>query len=148
MLFASVWTRGHVQKWQVFNWDWISHSCLNQFTWVKLVQKQTLPLLQHLLPHNEVEPNPCDATQCSWESTPILMGSKLKLSKSPRLHWTIPDALQELIQQLLYRIEIRAYLTYVVCVGFYTHLIASSEREVNWLRLELEWNQLSKTCHF
>ena len=41
--------------------------------------------------------------------SPFLMENNLKLSKIPRLHWTIPDASQELIPQLLYRIEIRAY---------------------------------------
>ena len=39
----------------------------------------------------------------------------------------IPDASPELIQQLLYRFKIQAYLTYAVhCI----HLIASSKREI------------------
>ena len=42
----------------------------------------------------------------------------------------IQGASPELIQQLLYRIEIQAYLTYVVCFGFCIHLIASSERDI------------------
>ena len=42
----------------------------------------------------------------------------------------IPDASPELIQQLLYRIEIRAYYTYAVCFGFCTNLIASSKRDI------------------
>ena len=53
----------------------------------------------HVTPHNAIG-NP----------RPYLMESNLKLSKIPRLHWTIPDASPELIKQLLnYRIEIRAY---------------------------------------
>ena len=39
---------------------------------------------------------------------PFLMENNLKLLKIPRLHWTILDALPELIQQQLYGIEIRA----------------------------------------
>ena len=42
----------------------------------------------------------------------------------------IQGASPELIQQLLYRIEIQAYLTYAVCFGFCPHLIASSERDI------------------
>ena len=42
----------------------------------------------------------------------------------------IQGASSELIQQLLYRIEIQAYLTYAVCFGFCPHLIASSERDI------------------
>ena len=41
----------------------------------------------------------------------------------------IQGASPELIQQLLLRIEIQAYLTYAVCFGFCPHLIASSERD-------------------
>ena len=37
------------------------------------------------------------------------MESNMKLSKITRLHWTILDVSPELIQQLLYGIEIRAY---------------------------------------
>ena len=40
---------------------------------------------------------------------PFLMKNNRKLSKIPRLHWTIQDASPERIPQLLYRIEIRAY---------------------------------------
>ena len=40
---------------------------------------------------------------------PFLMESNMKLSKIPRLNWTITDAFLELIQQLLYRIEVWAY---------------------------------------
>ena len=36
---------------------------------------------------------------------PILMESNLKLSKIPKLHWTIPDASPERIQQLIYRLR-------------------------------------------
>ena len=61
---------------------------------------------------------------------PFLMESNLKLSRIPRLYWTIPGASPELIQQLLYRIEIQAYFTYAVCFGFRLHLIASSERDI------------------
>ena len=42
----------------------------------------------------------------------------------------IQDASPELIQQLLYRNEIRAYYTNAVCFGFCTHLIASSARDI------------------
>ena len=42
----------------------------------------------------------------------------------------IPDASPDFIQQLPYLIEIRAYLTYAICFGFCTHLIASSERDI------------------
>ena len=42
----------------------------------------------------------------------------------------IQGASPELIKQLLYRIEIQAYLTYAVCFAFCTHLIASSERDI------------------
>ena len=45
----------------------------------------------------------------------------------------IPDASPDFIQQLLYRIEIRAYLTYAICVGFCTHLIAPSERDIPFI---------------
>ena len=41
----------------------------------------------------------------------------------------IQDASPELIPQLLYRIQIRAYLTNVVCFGFCTHSIALPERD-------------------
>ena len=40
------------------------------------------------------------------------------------------DASPELIQQLLYLNEIRAYETYMDCLGFCTHFIASSERDI------------------
>ena len=39
-----------------------------------------------------------------------LIESNLKLSRIQRLYWTISDASSELIQHLLYRIEIQAYL--------------------------------------
>ena len=42
----------------------------------------------------------------------------------------IQGASPELIQQLLYRIEIQANLTYAVCFGFCPHLIASSVRGI------------------
>ena len=42
----------------------------------------------------------------------------------------IHGASPELIQQLLYRIEIQAYLFFAVCFGFCPHLIASSERVI------------------
>ena len=45
----------------------------------------------------------------------------------------IPDGSPDFIQQLLYRIEIRAYLTYAICFGFCTHLIASSERDIPFI---------------
>ena len=43
----------------------------------------------------------------------------------------IQGASPELIQQLLYQIEIQAYLTYAVYFGFCPHLIASSERDIS-----------------
>ena len=42
----------------------------------------------------------------------------------------IQGASPELIQQLLYRIETQAYLTYTVCFGFCPRLIVSSERDI------------------
>ena len=108
-----------------FTWKWISRFRLNQFTWVKFVQKTDMTLScsnncfipranqKHVTPHN-VLGNP----------RPFLMESNLKLSKILRLHWTIPDTSPELIQ----RIERRAYKTYAVRFGFCNHLIASSER--------------------
>ena len=74
---------------------------------------------KHVTPHN-VLGNP----------RPFLMESNLKLSMIPRLHWKIPDALPELTKQLIYRIEIRAYLTFAVCFGFCTQLSAFSERDI------------------
>ena len=53
---------------------------------------------KHVTPHN-VLGNPRQ----------FLMESNLKLSKISKLHWTITDASPDLIQQPLYRIEIRAY---------------------------------------
>ena len=47
----------------------------------------------------------------------------------------IPDASPDFAQQLLYRIEIRAYLMYAICFGFCTHLIASSERDIPFIGL-------------
>ena len=67
-------------------------SCSNNCLITRLNQK-------HVTPHN-VLGNP----------RPFLMESNLKLSKIQRLRWTTPDASLELIQQLLYRIEIQAYL--------------------------------------
>ena len=51
----------------------------------------------HVMSHN-VHVNP----------RPFLIESNLKLSKIPRLHWTIPDESPERIPQQLYRIEIQA----------------------------------------
>ena len=58
--------------------------------------------------------NKCIITRSNWKHVtlhnilgnpgPFLMESNLKLSKIPRLHWTIPDASSELIPQLHYRI--------------------------------------------
>ena len=45
----------------------------------------------------------------------------------------IPDASPDFIQQLLYCIEIRAYLTYAICFGFCAHLIALSERDIPFI---------------
>ena len=87
-------------------------SCSNNCLITRLNQK-------HVTPHN-ILGNP----------RRFLMENNLKLSKIPRLHWTIPDASPELIQQLLYRIEIRPYLTYAVCFGFCKHLIALSVRDI------------------
>ena len=42
----------------------------------------------------------------------------------------IQEASSELIPQLLYRIEIRVYLTNAVCFGFCTHSMASPERDI------------------
>ena len=42
----------------------------------------------------------------------------------------VQGASPELIQQLLYRIEVQAYLTYAVCFGFCPHLVTLSERDI------------------
>ena len=61
----------------------------------------------------------------------------------------IQGASPELIQQLLYRIEIQAYLTYTVCFGFCPHLIASSERDIPGIgRSELIKNRTGVKTNF
>ena len=61
------------------------------------------------MPHNEVEPKACDAAQRSLVSTPILNGEQPEAVEHSEVALTIPVASPELIQQLLYRNEIRAY---------------------------------------
>ena len=53
----------------------------------------------------------------------------------------IQDASPEITPQLLYRIEIRAYLTNAVCFGFCTHSMASPERGIP----VIERSELMKT---
>ena len=65
-------------------------SCSNNFLKTRSNQK-------HVTPHN-VLGNP----------SPFLIGEQPKAVQIPRLHWRIPDASPELIQQLLYHNEIHA----------------------------------------
>ena len=93
-----------------FTWEWISRSRL-KISLLELNRPKADMALscsnnclitrsnqKHSTPHN-VLGNP----------RPFFMESNLKLSKKPRLHWTIANASAELFQQLLYHIEIRAY---------------------------------------
>ena len=124
-----------------FTWEWISRSHLNQFTWAKFVKKTDMIIScsnnclitrsnqKHVTPHNVL-----------GDPRPFLMESNLKL-KILRLHRTIPDASPDLIQQMLYRIEIRAglfwFLLTLDCLIWEDHM-----DELNWLRLELEWKPI------
>ena len=59
--------------------------------------------------HNEVELKARNVAHHSWESEHILNGEQPEAVEDSKVYWTIPDASQEFIQQLLYRNEIRAY---------------------------------------
>ena len=84
-----------------------------------LVQFSSLELNSSKMDMTPSCSNKCIIMRSNWKHVmshnvlgnpgPFLMESSLKLSKIPRFHWTILDASPELIQQLLYRIQIRAY---------------------------------------
>ena len=94
---------------------------------------------KHVMPHN-VLCNP----------HPFLMESNMKLSKIPKLHWAILDALPELIQQLQYSIVLRSGLTNLTWfVLASAHTCLPHQRGTYWLldelnlfRLELEWKPI------
>ena len=69
----------------------------------------------------------------------FLMESNLKLSRIQRLSWTIPDASSELIQQLLYRIEIQAYL---ILASATLYCLVREGYAGYWIRLDLEWKPI------
>ena len=141
--------KGSFQKWQVFhlrrNISFASKSVHS--SWIRPKTDMTLSCSnnclitrsnqKHVTQHNVLE-NP----------RPFLMQSNLKLSRILRLYWMIQGASPELIQQLLYRIEIQAYLTYAVFLAS-AHTWLPFQRgtyrlldEVNWLRIELEWKPI------
>ena len=84
------------------------------------------------------------------------MESNLKLSKITRLHWTIQDASQELIPQLLYRIEIYTRLLNYRGLVWLLNTLDDLVREghtgywTKWTDLDENSSekQLYETCHF